>query len=142
MVRPLRSLGRKTEPRTVLAHGCFDVLHLGHKRHLEEARGLGDRLVVSITPDHLVNKGPGRPVFPAEKRRALLMELRCVDMVLLADNAEHAIRMVRPHIYCKGREYAGNLPEEALVREFGGHVVYTDGPVHSSTALVPLLEAA
>jgi rfaE bifunctional protein nucleotidyltransferase chain/domain len=104
---PLRSLGRKTEPRTVLAHGCFDVLHLGHKRHLEEARSLGDRLVVSITPDHLVNKGPGRPVFNAEERREMLLALGCVDDVIIAPGptARSAIELIKPDVYVKGVDY-------------------------------------
>ena len=103
----LQSLGRKTEPKTVLAHGCFDVLHLGHKRHLEEARSLGDRLVVSITPDHLVNKGPGRPVFNAEERREMLLALDCVDDVIIAPGptARSAIEQIKPDVYVKGIDY-------------------------------------
>ena len=108
MVPPLQSLGRKTEPKTVLAHGCFDVLHLGHKRHLEEARSLGDRLVVSITPDHLVNKGPGRPVFNADERREMLLSLDCVDEVIIAPGptAKASIELIKPDVYVKGVDYA------------------------------------
>ena len=54
---------RREGKRIALAHGVFDLLHMGHVRHLEEARSYGDVLIVSITPDHLVNKGPGRPIF-------------------------------------------------------------------------------
>ncbi len=60
----------------VQAHGTFDLLHLGHVRHLEAARKLGDVLVVTVTADRFVNKGPGRPVFNAELRAEMLATLR------------------------------------------------------------------
>ena len=67
--------------RVVLAHGVFDLVHLGHVRHLETAKKEGDILIVTITPDEFVNKGPGRPVFNANLRSEMLAALQCVDWV-------------------------------------------------------------
>src|SRR5262245_7136079 len=95
------------QPTTVLAHGVFDVLHLGHIRHLQEARKLGDRLVVSVTPDEHVNKGIGRPVFTAAERVEALKALDCVDDAFVNDsaNATTAIAAVKPTTYVKGIDY-------------------------------------
>lgn len=123
----------------VLACGCFDILHFGHLKHLQMAKSMGDRLIVALTRDAYVNKGPGRPVFHERQRREMLMELRCVDAVILTSGAEEAIKFIRPDIYVKGREYEDRLPEKKLVESLGGRVVFTYTPVHSSTALVPHL---
>ena len=125
----------------VQCHGVFDILHYGHLMHLMQARALGDRLVVTITADEYIHKGPGRPVFPAEKRKAMLEELRCVDEVhvIHASGAEEAVMAVQPNIYCKGQEYRGRLPEQTLVESLGGKVVFTIGETHSSTELVPFV---
>ena len=96
---------------TVLAHGCFDVLHVGHVRHLQAARQLGDRLIVSVTADEFVNKGPDRPVFTATQRVECLRALRCVDEALVAysQTAAATIREIRPTIYAKGPECRTNF---------------------------------
>ena len=91
----------------VQAHGTFDLLHLGHVRHLEAARKLGDVLVVTVTADRFVNKGPGRPVFNGELRAEMLATLEYVDWVAINDapDAVNAIEKVRPSIYIKGQDY-------------------------------------
>lgn len=124
--------------KTVLCNGCFDVFHYGHLAHLEAARQHGDRLVVALTSDEFVNKGPGRPVFKEEQRAAILRALRCVDDVILSHEAipYGIIQAVRPDVYAKGKEYEGKLPEQKLVEELGGRVVFTDTVVYSSTALL------
>lgn len=121
----------------VLCHGCFDILHIGHKRHLEAAARLGDFLIVSVTPDKLVNKGDGRPVFELKHRIEMLEALRCVNLVMPFDSPERAIQYWSPEIYVKGKEYEGKLREQELVERLGGRVVFTDELVRSSTALVP-----
>ena len=80
------------------AHGTFDLLHLGHVRHLEAARKLGDVLIVTVTADRFVNKGPGRPVFNAELRAEMLATLEYVDWVAINDAADavSAIERIRP----------------------------------------------
>src|ERR1700730_6459091 len=91
----------------VHAHGTFDLLHLGHVRHLEAARKLGDVLIVTVTADRFVNKGPGRPVFNAELRPEMLATLEYVDWVAINDasDAVSAIECVRPSVYVKGQDY-------------------------------------
>ena len=114
---------------TVLAHGCFDVLHSGHIMHLREARTLGDELVVSITAGEFIAKGR-KPIFDDYERKENLEALRCVDRVIISHCAgpEWALRHVMPNIYVKGIEYAGRLKEQALVEELGGRVVFLRHP--------------
>src|SRR5262249_2876000 len=93
-VRTLEEVARVTAQLQLLgktvvqAHGTFDVRHLGHVRHLEAARRLGDVLVVTVTADRFVNKGPGRPVFNAELRAEMLATLEYVDWVAVNDAAD------------------------------------------------------
>jgi rfaE bifunctional protein nucleotidyltransferase chain/domain len=129
--------------RTVLAHGCFDLLHLGHIRHLQEARSLGDRLVVSITADRHVSKGPGRPQFSAEQRREALLALACVDDVIISESgtAAEIISQVRPSVYVKGGDYVGSndpglLSEIAAIEGVGGRFYITTSEKWSSTKLL------
>ena len=114
-------------PVVVQCHGVFDVFHFGHLVHLQQARTFGDVLIVTITADKYVFKGPNRPVFKQHQRVAMLRALAIVDDVRVIDapGAEEAIRAVRPNVYCKGIEYKGNLKEEALVESLGGKVMYT-----------------
>jgi rfaE bifunctional protein nucleotidyltransferase chain/domain len=122
--------------KIVLAVGCFDLLHAGHVKHLEAAKALGDILVVSVTSDSHVNKGPLRPLFPQSTRREMVAALRCVDRAIISDSAEQAIRNIKPDVYVKGSEYQGKLPEQDLVESLGGRVVFTNTPVYSSTKIM------
>lgn len=129
---------------TVLAHGCWDLIHPGHIAHLEAARSLGDKLIVSITADQYVNKGPGRPVFTAEDRAQLIASLRLVDETFICESpdATPAIEAFHPEIYVKGQDYltedtAGNLiSEKSLVESYGGRVEFTRTPLMSSSSLI------
>lgn len=129
---------------TVLAHGCFDLLHLGHIRHLQEARKLGDRLVVSITGDEYVNKGHGRPIFNAQQRAEALLALNCVDEVIVnaAPDAVSAIKRIQPSVFVKGIDYAtresdaGLLRERAAVEAVGGRLIFTETEKFSSSRLI------
>lgn len=130
----------------VLCHGCFDLLHVGHIKHFQTARGLGDVLVVSITADEFVNKGPGRPAFPSELRADMLAALSVVDYVVVVEDpsAEPIIKALKPSIYVKGNEYAeaskditGKITgERELVQSFGGRIHFTDEPTFSSSNLL------
>jgi rfaE bifunctional protein nucleotidyltransferase chain/domain len=111
----------------VFTNGVFDLLHRGHVEYLEEARSLGDRLVVGVNSDASVHrlKGPGRPAVPEADRARLVGALRCVDLAVLFDDdtPERLIREVRPQVLVKG----GDWPIERIVgREFveslGGRV--------------------
>ena len=142
----LREGFRKRGKTVVLCHGVFDLLHYGHVEHLQEAKSLGDILVVSVTAARFVNKGPGRPYFNDKQRMAFLASLECVDYVLLSEavTVHEVVKCVRPDIYVKGQEYAaaendvtGNIgPEQEIVESFGGRIHFTNGEVHSSTKLL------
>ncbi len=127
--------------KLVMCCGCFDILHYGHLVHLRAAAALGERLMIALTADRQIRKGPGRPVFNQDQRAEMLRELRCVDSVLVYDEPrpDDLIRRFRPAFYVKGKEYEGRLPEQALVESLGGKVVFTDTPKYSSTALVEAL---
>ena len=130
----------------VLAHGVFDLVHMGHVRHLEEARRQGDTLFVTITPDRHVNKGPGRPVFPEQFRAEMLAALECVSFVAVIrwPSAEHTISSIRPDVFVKGPDYAnadddltGKIAdEEEAVARVGGRIFFTDDITFSSSALI------
>lgn len=121
----------------VLASGVFDPLHIGHVLHLRAAKALGDELIVAVTADAYVNKGHGRPVFNHHERADMVRELRCVDSVIVVESGSSAIHAVRPDIFVKGIEYANRgIPEEAILGQYGGRVVYLDTPKYSSTKLL------
>lgn len=142
----LRDKYRKEGKNVVLCHGVFDLLHYGHIEHLQEAKALGDILVVSVTAAKYVNKGPGRPYFNDEQRMRFLDSLACVDYVLLSNavTVHGIVEAVRPDIYVKGQEYAvsqndvtGNIDSEReIVEKYGGRIHFTSGEVHSSTKLL------
>jgi rfaE bifunctional protein kinase chain/domain/rfaE bifunctional protein nucleotidyltransferase chain/domain len=130
----------------VQCHGVFDLLHPGHVSHLEEAKNLGDILVVTLTPDKYVNKGPGRPIYSQDQRVLMLKALQVVDLVAITDSptAEDAILRIKPHIYVKGPDYVnrnddvtGNISiEESTVASIGGKIHFTDAPTMSSSHLI------
>lgn len=114
--------------RIVFTNGCFDLLHVGHLRYLQQARALGDVLVVALNTDASVRrlKGPTRPVVPEAERAELLSALRCVDHVTLFDEPlpNETIAALRPHFHVKGGDYqVETLPETPVVRAGGGEVV-------------------
>lgn len=126
----------------VFSNGAFDLLHVGHVRALEHARRLGGCLIVGINSDSSVRayKGPGRPVVPEGERAELVAALRCVDAVCIFDEPAPGalIRIVRPDVHAKGRDYSPEtVPEGDLVRELGGRVEIVGDPKdHSSTDLI------
>ena len=93
--------------KIVLCHGVFDLLHVGHIKHLKKAKELGDKLVVTLTPDKYVNKGPGRPVFNQYLRSEAIAAIDVVDYVAINDTATavNPIKIIKPSIYCKGKDY-------------------------------------
>jgi len=110
-VRRAQAVGR----RVVFTNGCFDLLHRGHTRYLEQARALGDLLVVAVNSDASVRqlKGAGRPVIPAAERAEVLASLAAVDLVLIFDDLDpgRVIRAVRPDVLVKG----GDWPVDQIV---------------------------
>jgi D-beta-D-heptose 7-phosphate kinase / D-beta-D-heptose 1-phosphate adenosyltransferase len=126
----------------VATGGCFDLLHAGHVRMLEQARALGDCLVVCLNSDASVArlKGPDRPLVGQRDRAAVLAALACVDAVVLFDEDEPTavLERLRPHVWAKGGDYAvADLPEAEALAGWGGQAVivpYVAG--RSTTGLI------
>src|SRR5258705_13061734 len=104
----IASEARTRGQKIVLAHGVFDILHVGHKRHLDIGKRHADLLIVTLTTDKFVNKGPDRPVFAEKLRAEMVAALECVDYVAISPNpgAEDVLEIVKPSYYLKGSEYA------------------------------------
>lgn len=138
----------------VFTNGCFDLLHLGHVRYLQEARLLGDFLVLALNSDSSVAllKGAGRPLVPENERAEMLAALTCVDYVTIFSEktASALIELLRPAIYVKGGDYAGaqagepdltRLPEASSVLAYGGTVrLLPYLPGHSTTELIAAIK--
>jgi rfaE bifunctional protein kinase chain/domain/rfaE bifunctional protein nucleotidyltransferase chain/domain len=132
--------------RVVLAHGVFDLLHLGHIRYLQQAKALADVLFVTLTADAFVNKGPDRPVFTDQLRAESLAALAVVDGVAInhAPTALPVLEAIKPDIYAKGEEYrnvsldvTGNIiREQQAVEAHGGRIEFIDDITFSSSKLL------
>lgn len=146
----VRHLSRTNGETVVHCHGCFDIVHPGHIKHLQFAKSLGDRLVVSISADANVNKGIARPLIPDDLRAASVAALECVDWVYINSDptAVELLGELQPDVYVKGKEYETNadprfVAERNSVTRHGGRVVFSSGDiVYSSTALIGTLGGA
>ncbi len=142
----LAARARQAGKRVVLCHGVFDLLHMGHVRHFEAARREGDVLMVTLTADAFVNKGPGRPIFTDILRAEMVAAVEYVDWVAInqSPSAEVILRAVKPDVYVKGSDYAdpeeditGKISEERqAVERHGGRIVFTKGITFSSSNLI------
>lgn len=140
------ALNKSKGKKIVHCHGVFDLLHIGHIKHFSEAKKLGDILIVSITPDQYVNKGPGRPAFTTSLRLQALEALESVDYVVANEwpSAEEIIKIIKPDFYCKGPDYKDHsddltgkiADEEDAVNFVGGKIYYTDDITFSSSSLL------
>jgi len=133
----------RSEGRTVVfTNGVFDLLHPGHVRYLQQARALGDALIVGVNSDASVrrNKGPDRPINPEAERAELLAGLSCVDAVVVFDEDTPAriIKAVQPDILVKGADWpADQIVGRDTVEARGGRVErITVEQGHSTTAIV------
>jgi rfaE bifunctional protein kinase chain/domain/rfaE bifunctional protein nucleotidyltransferase chain/domain len=149
---PIRALAgvlareRAKKRKVVHCHGVFDLLHIGHIRYFEHARKLGDVLVVTVTPDRFVNKGPGRPAFPETLRAEAIAALQGVDYVAINEwpTAVETLKLLKPDFYVKGPDYkdaskdrtGGISKEEAAVKAAGGKLVITDDITFSASSLI------
>lgn len=127
----------------VHCHGCFDVIGAAHAKHLQQAKKMGDVLIVTVTPDHFVNKGDGRPVFRDWLRMEMLAALECVDYVGLNKwrTAVETIKKLKPHIYVKGSEYRHNMTAELYreceaLDEIKSRLAFTEGEEFHSTRII------
>jgi len=140
--------------RGVLTNGCFDLLHLGHVCYLQEARALGDFLILALNSDEGVRllKGSGRPLVSEVERAKILAAFTCIDYVTIFNEptAGPLVALLQPSIYVKGGDYAGSdnnipdanrLPEAKVVQEYGGTVrLIPYLPHHSTTELIAAIK--
>jgi rfaE bifunctional protein nucleotidyltransferase chain/domain len=131
--------------KIVLCHGVFDLFHYGHLQHFKKAKSYGDILVVTITKDQYIEKGPNRPYFNSLIRKNLLSELTIVDYVAEVDSpsAINSIENIKPDFYVKGQDYknqkdiTGKIDKEIKeVKKYGGKIIYTNEIVFSSSKLL------
>lgn len=137
---------KRLNKKVVLCHGVFDLLHLGHIRHFKEAKNHGDILIVSITPDKYVNKGPGRPVFSEKQRAEALSHIKNIDYVTINNSptAVSVIKKIKPKVYCKGPDYKNNKKditgeiknEIKAIKKCNGKIIYTKDITFSSSKLI------
>jgi rfaE bifunctional protein nucleotidyltransferase chain/domain len=130
---------RRAGERITLANGNFDLLHVGHVRYLQGAKGLGGKLVVAINSDDSVRvlKGEGRPVMPEDERAEIVAALTDVDAVVIFPERDvrAIIREIRPDVQAKGTDYtADSVPERDAVAECGGRVEIVGDPKDHSTS--------
>lgn len=137
---------RANGEKIVMTNGCFDIIHAGHVGYLEEAKTLGDRLVVAINDDDSVRrlKGSGRPINPVDRRMAVLAGLEAVDWVVSFndDTPKHLLRELKPDMLVKGGDYSVDQVVGAeIVKEYGGEVaVLTLLDDCSTTAIVEKIQ--
>jgi len=137
---------KKAKKKIVLCHGVFDLFHIGHLNHINEAKKYGDILVMSITSDRYVNKGPGRPFFNIKQRMQILSSIKNVDYVITSDspNSVSIINKIKPNIYFKGPDYI-NMKEDFTgfikkeinaVKKNKGKIIYGTGETFSSSKIL------
>jgi rfaE bifunctional protein nucleotidyltransferase chain/domain len=134
----LRSQGKTL----VFTNGCFDLLHVGHIRSLEDAKSRGDYLIVAVNADETVAglKGKGFPIHPAAERMEVLAALACVDYVIefKEETADKILQALQPQIYAKGTDYTErSVPERETVKAIGAKVaIVGDKKSHSTSKTV------
>ena len=138
----------RAEGRSIaFANGCFDVLHVGHIRYLQDAARVADVLVVGVNGDESVRalKGEGRPVMPEQERAELISAIRGVSYVTVFHDRSPArlLQTLRPDFQCKGTDYTPeSVPESEIVRAYGGRVVIVGDPKdHSTTEFLSKMKA-
>jgi rfaE bifunctional protein nucleotidyltransferase chain/domain len=135
-------LERNAGNSVAFANGCFDVLHVGHIRYLQDAARVADVLVVGVNGDASVRdlKGEGRPVMPEDERAEIISAIRGVSYVTIfhEDSPSRLLQVLRPDFQCKGTDYtAESVPEAEIVKAYGGKVVIVGDPKdHSTTEIL------
>ena len=137
---------KKNGKKTALLHGVFDILHVGHINYFEEIKKFSDKLIVSVTSDKFVNKGPGRPMFHINERIKILSKIDLIDFIVIS-NSETAVKVIKdikPNFYAKGKDYkikkndiTKNIYKEIkAIKSVGGKFITTQTPMHSSTKII------
>lgn len=137
---------KKKKKKIALSHGVFDLLHPGHIYHFKQAKEKGDILIVSVTSDKNVLKGPGKPFFKEKFRLNSLAALELIDYVVLSNeqSAINVIKKIKPNFYVKGSDYKNSKDdltgkidlEKKEVKKIGGEIIFTTGPTFSSSKII------
>lgn len=145
-LKKIKKRGKSNKQKIVLCHGVFDLIHIGHIKHFSSAKKFGDILVVSITPDEYVNKGPGRPIFSQTLRAEFLQNISCIDYVVINNKPTsiNIINQLKPDVYCKGSDYSinknditGEIRNEIkALKNHSGIIKYTNDITNSSSKLI------
>ena len=127
----------------VWTNGCFDILHKGHVKHLEESSRFGDYLIVGLNSDSSVRelKGPDKPQMHEDERAEIIASIGCVDYVLIFSETSPVryIQYFQPDVYSKGGEYnidTCNQEERRAIESYGGRILFTGDKVNSSTRVI------
>ena len=144
-IEKLMLILKSRKQKVALSHGVFDVLHIGHKRYFEVAKSYADILIVSITTDKFVKKGPSRPFFNQNIRSEMVASLDMVDYVVLS-NSETAVNVIsklKPNFYVKGQDYKNlksditkNILRKKAVEKNNGQLIFTDEIQFSSSNII------
>ena len=146
IIKKKKSFGQKI----VLCHGAYDLVHYGHISHFKKAKEYGDILIVTITTDKFINKGPNRPYFNQDIRKKFLASIDCIDYVaeVNSPSAIEAIKQIKPNYYCKGQEYKNfknditkKIKDEIRhLEKNNGKIIYTNEVTFSSSKILNDLE--
>ncbi|MBF0100494.1 MAG: D-glycero-beta-D-manno-heptose 1-phosphate adenylyltransferase [Desulfobacterales bacterium] len=134
-------LNKHVNQKIVFTNGCFDILHAGHVQYLQEARALGDLLIIGLNSDISVRKikGPKRPIIHQDQRAFVLSALSCVDYIVLFDEPDpfEVISCIQPNILVKGADWAEDkIIGGDVVKQHGGRIVRIDMTPDISTSLI------
>ena len=145
LIKTLKILKTKKK-KIVLCHGVFDLVHLGHIEHFKSAKSYGDYLIVSLTLDKFIKKGPGRPLFNEQQRMEYLKQIKIVDQVILSktESSIDIINIIKPDFYVKGPDYKENykdktkkiILEKKAVEKNGGKIRFTNDITFSSSNIL------
>ncbi|MDC1296604.1 PfkB family carbohydrate kinase [Alphaproteobacteria bacterium] len=140
------SVLKKNKKNIVQCHGVFDLIHLGHIRHFQEAKKNSEILIVTVTSDKFIKKGPNRPYYKINQRLEMLSNLNIVDYVIEnnSPDAVNIIKKIKPDYYCKGIEYKNHKKditkkikdEISAINSVKGKIIYTNDIVFSSSSIL------
>lgn len=151
--KPLKTLHatiqnlKKKGKRIVFTNGIFDIIHVGHIRYLEDAKKLGDILIVALNSDSSARKlkGKERPIMPLEERAEIISAIQAVDYVTSfeEENADQILSILKPHIHAKGTDYTTDtVPEKNVVASFGGEIaIVGDLKTHSTKDIIQKIKS-
>ena len=146
MKKLIKTKNSKLKKTVGMVHGVFDVIHIGHIIYFKDAKSKVDELIVSVTSDKYVNKGPGKPIFDTSTRVKLLNSIKYIDKVIESNHptAIPNIKKIKPDFYIKGLDYKNLkddlsrniVAEKKEVEKYGGKIIFTDTPLYSSSSII------